>query len=159
AFGRLYEQWSVPVRAGQCALGSVKTNIGHLELAAGVAGVIKVLLQMRHRTLAKSLHCERINPLIELEGSPFRIAQESEPWERWDGQPRRAGVSSFGFGGVNAHVVLEEYEEVQEERGAGLEITVERPALVVLSAKSLPRLRERAQQLLDHLDSGVCGEE
>ncbi|HKX29431.1 MAG TPA: beta-ketoacyl synthase N-terminal-like domain-containing protein, partial [Blastocatellia bacterium] len=102
------------VKAPHCGLGSVKTNIGHLELAAGVAGVIKVLLQLRHKMLVKSLHCERINPYIELEGSPFYIVQENRSWdalldEHGRELPRRAGVSSFSFGGTNAHVIVEEY--------------------------------------------------
>ncbi|KPC58687.1 ketoacyl-synthetase C-terminal extension domain-containing protein, partial [Streptomyces chattanoogensis] len=76
--------------------------------------VIKVLLQMRHRTLAKSLHCDTVNPYIDLDGSPFHLVRERRPWPALrdaEGRelPRRAGVSSFGFGGVNAHVVLEEY--------------------------------------------------
>jgi acyl transferase domain-containing protein len=97
-----------------CALGSVKSNIGHTELAAGVAGMIKVLLQLRHKTLAKSLHCDELNPHIDLSGSPFEVVRESREWRQMTDRkgnpiPRRAGVSSFGVGGVNAHVVLEEY--------------------------------------------------
>jgi acyl transferase domain-containing protein len=97
-----------------CGLGSVKSNIGHLELASGVAGVIKVLLQLKHRTLVRSLHCERVNPYIDLAASAFYIVDRERPWEApRDSQgaqlPRRAGVSSFGFGGVNAHLVLEGY--------------------------------------------------
>src|SRR5262249_42272488 len=97
-----------------CGIGSLKSNIGHLELAAGIAGVIKVLLQMQHKKLVKSLHCEQINPYIELKGSPFYIVQENRDWEapqddEGNALPRRAGVSSFGFGGANAHIVLEEY--------------------------------------------------
>ena len=121
AFRRLYEDTggdTSPTAAhqpGGCALGSVKTNIGHTELAAGVAGVIKVLLQMRHRTLVKTLHCDELNPHIDLSNSPFEVLRESRPWERavdarGDPTPRRAGVSSFGVGGVNAHLVLEEYQ-------------------------------------------------
>ncbi|MCP4694986.1 MAG: polyketide synthase, partial [Desulfobacterales bacterium] len=97
-----------------CGLGSVKTNIGHTELAAGIAGVIKVLLQMKYGTLVRSLHCDRVNPYLRLEDSPFYIVRENRKWESLrDSQdrvvPRRAGISSFGFGGVNAHVILEEY--------------------------------------------------
>ncbi|MEU5417941.1 SDR family NAD(P)-dependent oxidoreductase [Streptomyces sp. NPDC020667] len=114
AFRELYEAHGATVEEAHCGVGSVKTNIGHLELAAGAAGVIKVLLQMRHRTLVKSLHCETVNPYIDLEGSPFHLVRERQPWAAprdAEGRelPRRAGVSSFGFGGVNAHVVLEEY--------------------------------------------------
>ena len=92
----------------------MKSHIGHLEWAAGVVGVIKVLLQMQHKKLVKSLHCEHLNPSIQLEGSPFYIVQENQEWEALQDHmgntlPRRAGVSSFGFGGANAHVVLEEY--------------------------------------------------
>src|SRR5581483_10740362 len=131
-----------------CALGSIKTNIGHLELAAGVAGVIKVLLQMKHRTLVKSLHCDEINPYIQLECSPFYIAQEQRPWDALKDDngrelPRRAGVSSFGFGGVNAHVILEEY--VTPPRP---EAMPQPPVIVVLSAKDEERLKEQAAQLL-----------
>ena len=103
-----------PIRQAWCAIGSIKSNIGHLELASGVAGVIKVLLQMQHKKLVKSLHCEQINPYLQLEASPFYVVQETRPWEALRDHegwilPRRAGVSSFGFGGTNAHVVLEEY--------------------------------------------------
>jgi len=133
-----------------CGLGAVKTNIGHLELASGVAGVIKVLLQFRHKTLVKTLHCDEINPYIQLEGSPFYIVRDKQEWRRpcdEHGQewPRRAGVSSFGFGGVNAHIVLEEYVPRQSEKsakraGAG-------PVVIVLSARNEDRLREQAKRL------------
>ncbi|MFR9728370.1 SDR family NAD(P)-dependent oxidoreductase [Saccharopolyspora sp. MS10] len=147
-----------PVPAGRCGIGSVKTNIGHLELAAGVAGVLKVLLQLRHRTLVPSLHAERINPLVKLEGSPFRLVRESEEWvaprdERGDELPRRAGVSSFGFGGVNAHVVLEEYRPpaARREPAAG-------PVAIVLSAAGPETLRARARQLVERIDAGGLAE-
>ncbi|MFF3744349.1 SDR family NAD(P)-dependent oxidoreductase [Streptomyces kronopolitis] len=98
--------------ATPCGIGTVKSNIGHLEPAAGVAGVIKVVLAMRHRTLPKTLHLRTLNPLIDLTGTPFRPVRETTPWAPADADgaplPLRAGVSSFGFGGVNAHLVLEE---------------------------------------------------
>ncbi|MFO7483645.1 SDR family NAD(P)-dependent oxidoreductase, partial [Oceanibaculum nanhaiense] len=102
-------------------LGSVKSNIGHLEAAAGLAGVVKVLLALRHDALPASLHCAEANPHLDLAGSPFRLAVEAQDWPvRYDAQghalPRRAGVSSFGFGGSNAHVVLEAYEPGAEPR-------------------------------------------
>lgn len=104
AFKELYENTEGPgITESHCGLGSVKTNIGHLELASGIAGVIKVLLQLKHKKLVKSLHCDAINPYIKLEGSPFYIVQEAQEWKPQrdilgEDIPRRAGVSSFGFG-------------------------------------------------------------
>ncbi|QKV80359.1 SDR family NAD(P)-dependent oxidoreductase [Amycolatopsis sp. Hca4] len=96
-----------PHRApGAVALGAVKTNVGHLEPAAGVAGLVKAVLCLRHRQLPANLHFRELNPLIDLAGGPLRLLRENEEWSS-DG-PRVAGVSSFGFGGSNAHVVLSE---------------------------------------------------
>jgi acyl transferase domain-containing protein len=92
-----------------CKIGSVKTNIGHLEAAAGVAGVIKVLMMMKHRQVAPSLNIRTVNPIIQFEQSPFQVATELSEWHPAEGQPLRAGVSSFGFGGANSHVLVEEY--------------------------------------------------
>ncbi|RKG91730.1 type I polyketide synthase, partial [Corallococcus sp. CA053C] len=130
-----------------CALGSVKTNIGHLETAAGIAGILKVVLSLRHRTLPASLHFQTPNPELRLEGSPFYINDRTRPWPEPTGAEgvegvRRAGVSSFGFGGTNAHVVLEEYRaEPQPDAGTAL------PQLVVLSARESATLRTSAERL------------
>ncbi len=150
AFGDLYERRGMTPVTGHCGLGTVKSNIGHLELAAGVAGMIKVLLQMKHRTLVPTLHCSDVNPYIQLENSPFYLVREAREWtarHAADGStlPRRAGVSSFGFGGVNAHVVLEEYRPRVARRQPAQE---PRPAIVVLSARDQERLREQAEALL-----------
>ncbi|MEV6074719.1 SDR family NAD(P)-dependent oxidoreductase [Streptomyces sp. NPDC052069] len=147
---------------GTCGIGSVKTNIGHLEAAAGIAGLLKVLLAMEHNTLPPTRNCDEINPYIQLDGSPFRIVRSSEPWERPRGgdgapAPRRAGVSSFGFGGANCHVVVEEYAgrtpadrtAAKDTDGAG------RPVAVPLSARTEQQLRERAKDLLAHLENTV----
>ncbi|MBG0833231.1 acyltransferase domain-containing protein [Planomonospora sp. ID67723] len=91
----------------RCALGSVKTNIGHLDAAAGVASLIKVVLSLRNRVIPPTLHFERPNPELRLDSTPFFVNTEARPWEPISGV-RRAGVSSFGIGGTNAHVVLEE---------------------------------------------------
>ncbi|MBH1934187.1 beta-ketoacyl synthase [Streptomyces sp. AV19] len=96
-----------PTGEGRTVLGSVKTNIGHLDAAAGMAGLIKTALMLRHRTLVPSLHFRTPNPDIDFAAGPFRVGTETVPWPDGDG-PRRAGVSSFGVGGTNAHVVLEE---------------------------------------------------
>ncbi|WP_327692522.1 SDR family NAD(P)-dependent oxidoreductase [Streptomyces sp. NBC_00459] len=145
----------------RCAVGSVKSNIGHLESAAGIAGLTKVLMQLRHRTIAPSLHSAELNPDIDFADGPFYVPQEPEPWERpvvvrADGQrvelPRRAGISSFGGGGANAHLIVEEYLAADEaaplppRSGAG-------PELIVLSARDEVRLRESAARLADFLDT------
>jgi acyl transferase domain-containing protein len=92
---------------GYCAIGSVKTNIGHLDAAAGVAGLIKTVMALKHAQIPPSLHFERPNPQIDFAGSPFYVNTQLAPWPRGE-NPRRAGVSSFGIGGTNAHVVVEE---------------------------------------------------
>ncbi|AOT10638.1 type I polyketide synthase [Pseudoalteromonas luteoviolacea] len=99
---------------GFCALGSVKTNIGHLVTAGGVASVIKTVLALQHRQIPASLNFERPNPKIDFENSPFFVNTELREWESRMGYPLRAGVSSFGIGGTNAHIVLEEAPVVEE---------------------------------------------
>ena len=91
-------------------IGSVKTNIGHLEAAAGIAGVIKVILSLEHEELPKHLHFQNPSPHIPWDRLPVRVVEEATAWERND-RPRIAGVSSFGFSGTNAHVILEEAPE------------------------------------------------
>ena len=90
-----------------CALGSVKTNIGHLEAAAGIAGLIKVALALKHREIPPSLNFEEPNPHIPFDQLPLRVQTTLESWPA-EPAPALAGVSSFGFGGTNAHVVLQE---------------------------------------------------
>lgn len=152
AFTHLYQDHGLDsTPAKHCALGSVKSNIGHTETAAGVAGVIKVLLAMRDEYLPKSLHCQQLNPLLELEESPFYVLQEGQTWQRptiGDApQPLRAGVSSFGAGGANAHLVIEEYRREPEERAPH----ANEPEIIVLSAKNSERLQAYAQHLLQYV--------
>src|SRR5579875_7171 len=104
----LAEAYRASTRAkGFCAIGSVKTNIGHLETAAGIAGLIKTGLALEHRQIPPSLHYQRPNPKIDFENSPFYVNTALTEWKRGK-SPRRAGVSSFGIGSANAHVILEE---------------------------------------------------
>ncbi|MFF0826321.1 SDR family NAD(P)-dependent oxidoreductase [Brevibacillus sp. NPDC003359] len=143
--------------SASCGLGSIKTNIGHLELAAGIAGVIKVLLQLKYKTLVKTVHFENLNPYIQLENSPFYIVDETKEWTALrDTQgremPRRAGISSFGFGGVNAHVLIEEYIPKTVRRDEWI-ATPDHPVLIVLSARTEEQLLEQARQLLDTLQT------
>lgn len=95
-----------------CGIGSVKSNIGHVDAAAGVAGLIKVALALRHKVIPASLHFEKPNPKIDLANSPFFVNAKLQDWKVPSGIPRRAGVSSFGSGGTNAHVVVEEAPEL-----------------------------------------------
>jgi acyl transferase domain-containing protein/aryl carrier-like protein len=135
-----------------CAIGSVKSNIGHAESAAGIAGLTKVLLQMKHRLLVPSLHAQVLNPHIAFEDTPFVVQRELAEWKRpllqVDGRqqelPRLAGVSSFGAGGANAHVLIEEHEAPpRPPAGATLQ-----PAMVVLSARTEDALRQQVLRLL-----------
>ncbi|OQY54262.1 MAG: hypothetical protein B6247_12250 [Candidatus Parabeggiatoa sp. nov. 2] len=95
-------------KKGFCAIGSLKTNIGHTDTAAGVAGLIKTVLALKHQKLPPSLHFSKPNPQIDFANSPFYVNTKLAEWKQIDGMPRRAGVSSFGIGGTNAHVILEE---------------------------------------------------
>jgi polyketide synthase PksN len=95
-------------REGFCVLGSVKSNFGHALAAAGVAGLLKVVLALRQGVIPPTLHARPRNPELVLEGGPFRIADTAQPWPARSGAPRRAAVSSFGFSGANAHLVVEE---------------------------------------------------
>jgi acyl transferase domain-containing protein/enoyl-CoA hydratase/carnithine racemase/acyl carrier protein/SAM-dependent methyltransferase len=158
AFRRLYlargEAW--PGKP-HCGLGSVKTNVGHLEGAAGLAGLIKVLMAIRHRSIPATVNFERLNPDIDLSDSPFYIVAQNQVWphrqdERGRKLPRRAGVSAFGFGGANAHAVVEEYPSSGDNAK-----TQDSQCLVPLSAKNKERLIEQARRLLKFLESPIGG--
>jgi amino acid adenylation domain-containing protein len=127
---------------GFCALGTAKANVGHLDVAAGVTGLIKTVLQMEHRMIPKLLHFEQPNKHLDLENSPFVIHRELRPWER-NGQPLRAGVSAFGVGGTNAHIIVEERPQLSPS-DAGREYQ-----LLAWSAKSANAAREIRRQLAD----------
>ncbi|MBQ1098895.1 amino acid adenylation domain-containing protein, partial [Streptomyces sp. b94] len=150
AFRRLRAGQDAPDGSAPCLIGSVKTNIGHLEAAAGIAGLFKAVLSMRHGTIPASLHFREQNPYLELDGGPFEVAGTARPWPcprdaHGAELPRRGGVSSFGFGGAGAHIVLEE-PRMSDNRDA--------PAgqqVFVLSARDGDALRRSAARLADHL--------
>ncbi|MFF2024240.1 SDR family NAD(P)-dependent oxidoreductase [Streptomyces sp. NPDC058171] len=137
------------VQGRRCGIGSVKSNIGHLESAAAVAGLTKVLLQLRHRTLAPTLHADPANPHIDFSRTPFRLQRSAEPWLAPDG-PLRAGLSSFGAGGVNVHLVVEEAPTTPRTA----EDTAGRPHLIVLSGRDAADLRDYAGRLRSALSAG-----
>ena len=128
---------------GFCAIGSVKTNFGHLDAAAGVAGLIKTALALKHKKIPASLHFEKPNPQIDFANSPFYVNTKLAEWA--GESPLRAGVSSFGIGGTNAHVILEE-SRVEQESGPT------RPyQLLFLSAKTDTALEAITRNLAEHL--------
>ncbi|MCC3472732.1 MULTISPECIES: beta-ketoacyl synthase N-terminal-like domain-containing protein [unclassified Microcoleus] len=135
-------------KKGFCAIGSAKTNIGHLDTAAGVAGLIKTVQALKHQLIPPSLHFEQPNPKIDFANSPFYVNTQLSEWKAGK-SPRRAGVSSFGIGGTNAHVVLEE-APIAEASGES------RPAqLLVLSAKSSSALNSATANLSKYLQQNT----
>ncbi|MEV6319180.1 type I polyketide synthase [Streptomyces sp. NPDC051776] len=129
------------------ALGSVKSNIGHTQAAAGIAGVLKVVLALRHQTLPKTLHVDSPSSHVDWSSGAVELLTESRQWQASDGQPRRAGVSAFGISGTNAHVILEEAPSAKpSETGEAKQLPW------VLSARSDSALRARARQLLSDVD-------
>ena len=138
---------------GVCAIGSLKSNIGHLDAAAGVAGLIKTALALEHRQIPPSLHFETPNPQIDFDSSPFYVSTECHDWARRNSHPRRAAVSSFGIGGTNAHAVLEEAPAQVSEDPAP---TPPREwQLLVLSAKDAPALERQTANLAAYLSRGL----
>jgi polyketide synthase PksN len=144
-----------------CGIGSVKTNIGHLESAAGMAGIIKLLLSFKHKTIPASINFTELNPYIDLKGTPFYINTKTKVWEQLKGEngtdgqeyliPRMAGVSSFGFGGAYAHSVLEEYDTEKLDQARQPEKV--QPRIFTLSAKSEERLKEYVQSYVTFLEA------
>ncbi len=147
-----------PPLEGYCALGSIKPNIGHLELAAGAAGVLKILAQFRYRAIAPCLHSQPVNPFLRLHGSPFFVPTTCQPWQPLlDAQgnplPLRAAISSFGFGGVNAHALLEA-PPLPPPGAASVDYTSQ-PLLLPLSARTDGVLAQMVGNLLTWLEGAV----
>lgn len=131
-----------------CAIGSVKTNIGHLDAAAGVTSLIKTVLALKHKQIPPSLHFNQPNPQIDFANSPFYVNNSLTEWQVND-MPRRAGVSSFGIGGTNAHVILEETPVGEQEVGSREQ--GRKYQLLVLSAKTSSALETATTNLVTHL--------
>src|SRR6185437_12942086 len=159
-----------------CPIGSVKGNIGHLEAAAGIAALTKVVLMLRHQELVPSLHAEELNPHIEFEKIPFRVQRGTERWkergslhsqhtsdtrrtfglEASETAPRCAAISSFGAGGSNAHLIVEEYRAPTPSASSAISSTFSSsgavgPQAIVLSARNAERLQAVARNLRDFL--------
>lgn len=139
--------------SGNLLIGSVKTNIGHLESASGIAGLIKTILALRHEEIPAHLHLKRINPRVPFDRMPFSVPTKKTAWPRSE-KPRTAGVSSFGFSGTNAHIVI---EEPPPEKAAGAK-DPSLPNLLTLSAKSEGALRQLAARYATFLNSETDAE-
>lgn len=135
------------VEKNRCAIGSVKNNIGHTLTAAGMAGIMKILLCIKHGQLVPTIHAELENPLLELENSPFFINRKLC---RWENEKRMAAVSSFGFSGTNAHAVISGYQEKQDNLSAPYH-----SYLIVLSANTQYSLEKKVQDLADWLEDNI----
>ncbi|HHI92460.1 MAG TPA: SDR family NAD(P)-dependent oxidoreductase [Gammaproteobacteria bacterium] len=139
-----------------CGLTSTKTNVGHLESAAGVAGLIKVLLSIKYKRIPSLLHFEKLNPYIKLDDSPFYIVDKNQQWNNvtMDGveHPLRAGISSFGMGGVNAHIIVEEPPFVDREKSTDNPLLTDKKYVVPLSAKTHEQLHEYVASVYNYLN-------
>lgn len=139
-------------KTGYCAIGSVKTNIGHLDNAAGVTGLMKTALMLKNKQIPASLHFTAPNPALDLEQSPFYVNTKTTAWEA--NGPRRAAVSSFGMGGTNAHAVLEEAPFVDGVDGQGGSAATIRPQYMIpLAAKTQSALEQMSLNLADYLEA------
>ncbi len=132
---------------GRCVLGAVKTNIGHLESAAGVAGFMKVVLTLVNGIIPRNLHFQTLNPHVSLDGTRLRMPTQALPWARGQ-RPRLAGINSFGWSGTNAHAIL---EEAPPASAAGAQPEDGGPQLLVVSSKTPEGLRAQARRLAEHL--------
>ena len=130
---------------GFCGIGSVKSNIGHTDTAAGAASVIKVALALHHEAIPPTLHYREPNPACEFAASPFAVTSALQPWPRMTGQPRRAGVSSLGVGGTNAHIIVEEAPPRSPSSGS------RSSQLLLLSAQTSTALEANIAALADYL--------
>jgi len=141
-------------KKGYCAIGSAKTNIGHLATAAGVTGVIKILLSLQNKQIPPSLHFNKGNPNIDFNDSPFYVNTTLKDWEVASNEKRCAAVSAFGFSGTNAHIIIEEAPKIERYK-------VEKPGYIItLSVRTAGQLRQQVEQLVDYcekMSSVDCG--
>ena len=143
-------------KTGICTIGSVKSNIGHCEGAAGISALSKVLLQLKHQQIVPSIHSEPLNPYINFEETPFQVPHKLKNWERVTVEengvmkeyPLRAGVQAFGAGGSNVHMIVEEYRKENNEEFEG-------PYGIVISAQTQDQVKELAKELADWVSKGI----
>lgn len=153
AFQQLYAKDAKEYQPKTCGIGSIKTSIGHLESAAGVVGLIKVLLSMENGLLPALLHFKKLNQYITMEDTPFYVIDKNQTWERKIGLngeqiPRRACISSFGFGGTNAHIIVEEYLHNSDE----VKVAESKENLILLSAMDRKQLELSVHNLVSYIE-------
>ncbi len=152
ALNQAYDLADAP---NSCAIGSIKSNIGHLDTAAGVSGLIKAVLALEHQAIPPSLHMETPNPRVPFEEGPFFVNTKLRPWEA-NGRPRRAAVSALGIGGTNAHLVLQEARNAPDSAsvaGRDPDAAATAEQLLLLSAKTRSALESATGNLARHLES------
>ena len=132
-----------------CGLGSVKSNIGHVDKAAGLAGLVKTVLGLKHEVMPPTANFKSPNPRLKIEETPFFVVAQPQPWERSENIPRIAAISSFGVGGTNAHAIISEAPFLSERP------TSDRPELIVLSAKSEPALERLVADFQQSVDDKI----
>src|SRR5215217_2025523 len=152
ALTRAFQGWTNGKQT--CPIGSVKTNIGHLDTAAGLAGLIKTVLALNHQQVPPSLHFNSPNPRIDFAGSPFYVNTSLSEWKT-NGEPRRAGVSSFGLGGTNCHLIIEE-APVRRRRFSSLKARSFH--VVPLSAKNDAALSDGTAALANYVSGADAAE-
>ncbi len=135
-FTSLNNLWKSHAVDGECVIGSVKSNVGHLLTAAGAAALMKTLLAMKHRVLPPTANFESPTNKIDLSNSPFRVLAQPEPWQVDSDAPRRAAISGFGFGGINAHVLLEEYKNETIEKASLVSINPEDKNIAIVGMET-----------------------
>lgn len=155
AFDALYKQNNENPKINYCGIGSVKSNIGHLEGASGIAGLLKVVMAMQKGVIPKNMNFNELNPYINLTDSPFYVVDKLTEWKnlRDDNNriiPRRAGISSMGFGGMNAHVALEEF--ISDSTAENTTVSMTSIHIIPLSANSISSLKKKAEELLEYID-------
>lgn len=153
ALSMAFNESKEKIERGSCAIGSVKSNIGHSDTAAGVAGLIKTVLCLEHAQLVPSLHYKQPNPNIDF--GPFQVNTEAREWTTKPNTPRRAGVSAFGIGGTNAHIVLEQAPEKKTKEKPAVKAATPFICLPISAASTLS-LNSNVNQVKTFLDSGKC---
>jgi len=150
AFKQMYKDYGITGhKEGYCNIGSVKSNVGHLEAAAGIAGVFKVILSMGKRKIPASINIKELNPYLKMNNSPFHIVRKTMDWVCGPGRKRIAGVSCYGYGGANAHLILEEY--IQQTHSGGKED--KKSNIFIYSAKNKERLSEYIKKHIEFLEN------